>query len=232
MRVAIMQPYLFAYIGYFQLLHAVDLFVFHDDVQWIKGGWINRNRILLDGKPLRWTLPIAKRGSFDLINQCEVADLKDGRDRILRQIQNAYKGTPFFFDVMPLVKDVINQPERNIAIFIQNSVDRLGEYLGLSTELVMSSTLGIDSSLKGQERVIEICSKLGANEYINAPGGVGLYDKKDFKTAGIGLSFLQPEVIEYPQFGKTFVPNLSIIDALMFNSVASVREMLEAFTLI
>jgi len=231
MRVAIMQPYLFPYVGYFQLIHAVDLFVLHDDVQWIKGGWINRNQILLDCRPLRWTLPIAKKGSRDLINQCEMAELSDGRDRILRQIRNAYRPAPFFPEVISLVTDVINQQERNVAMYILNSLERLGEYLGFTTELVMSSTVEKDDSLKGQERVIAICSALGATEYINPPGGVALYDKNDFRKAGIRLAFLQPGRVEYPQFGKAFVPNLSIIDALMFNSVEAVRQMLNLYTL-
>lgn len=232
MRVALMQPYLFPYLGYFQLIYAVDLFVLHDDVQWIKGGWINRNQVLLDGRPLRWTLPIAKKNSCDLINQCDVAEPADGRGRILRQIRNAYRRAPFFHEVMILVTDVINQAERNVAKYILNSLERLSDYLELSTRLIMSSTLKIDDSLKGQERVIAICSMLGATEYINPSGGVTLYDKKDFKKVGIDLYFLQSEKIEYPQFGNAFVPNLSIIDILMFNSVESVRNLLKLFTLI
>ena len=231
MRVAIMQPYLFPYVGYFQLIQAVDLFVLHDDVQWIKGGWINRNQILLDGRPLRWTLPIAQKNSCDLINQCEVAELSDGRGRILRQIRNAYRRAPFFSEVMPLVTDIINQAELNVAKCILNSLERLSDYLALSTKLIMSSAIIKDDTLKGQERVIAICSTLGATEYINPPGGVALYKKNDFRKTGIDLYFLQSKRIEYRQFGNAFVPNLSIIDALMFNSVESVRKMLKLFTL-
>lgn len=232
MRIGIMQPYLFPYIGYFQLIRSVDLFVLHDDVQWIKGGWINRNRILLDGSPLLWTLPITKKSSYELINQCEVAKIGDGGGRILRQIRNAYSRAPFFDDVMPVVRDVINQAEKNVALYVRNSLERLVEYFGLSTELVMSSKVKKNEVLKGQDRVIAICSALGASEYINPPGGVALYDKKDFRKAGIGLAFLQPGKIEYQQFGETFVPNLSIIDVMMFNSVEAVRQMLTNFTLI
>lgn len=232
MRVAIMQPYLFPYVGYFQLIHAVDLFVLHDDVQWLKGGWINRNQILLDGRPLRWTMPVAKKNSHDLINQCMMAELSDGRGRILRQIHNAYRRAPFFHEVMPLVTDVINQAERNVAKYIFNSLERLSEYLELSTKLIMSSAVKKDDFLKGQERVIAICSTLGATEYINPPGGVALYDKEAFRKKGIELYFLQPGKIEYQQFGNAFVPNLSIIDTLMFNSVESVRKILRIFRLI
>ena len=160
MRIAIMQPYLFPYVGYFQLIHAVDLFVLHDDVQWVKGGWINRNRILLEGRPLRWTLPIAKNKSCDLINQCEVAEPDNGKGRILRQIRNAYRRAPFFPEVMPLVTDVINQPERNVAKYILNSLKRLGEYLGLSTELVMSSTLKKTTPSKGRSELLQCARRL------------------------------------------------------------------------
>jgi hypothetical protein len=231
MRVGIMQPYLLPYIGYFQLIYAVDLFVLHDDVQWIKGGWINRNQILLEGKPLRWTLPISKKSSSALINQCKVAEHTDDKKHILRQIRNAYSRAPFFSEIMPMVTDIINYPEKNVAKYILNSLKRLADYLGLSTKLVMSSALKKDDSLKGQERVISMCSMLGATEYVNPIGGVSLYRKEDFKKAGIDLYFLQSGNIEYPQFGDAFVPSLSVIDALMFNSVVSVRKMLSIFIL-
>lgn len=232
MKIAIMQPYLFPYLGYFQLIHSVDVFVLHDDVQWIKGGWINRNRILLQGKPLRWTLPIAKKNSTDLIKRCEVAAISDGKKRILRQVENAYKRAPYFSDVISLVTNIINHPEKNVAIYIRNSIDRIVEYMQIEVQLLMSSSLNIDGAIKGQERVINICSVLGAKTYINPPGGVELYDKKEFKKAGIDLNFLSPGNIFYQQFDNAFVPNLSVIDALMFNSNESIRKMLSIYTLI
>jgi hypothetical protein len=232
MRVAIMQPYLFPYIGYFQLINAVDIFILHDDVQWIKGGWINRNEILLAGRSLRWTLPVSKKNSYSLINQCKVNELPDSRGRILRQIQNAYIRAPLFNKVMPLVTVAINQDEKNIAKYILNSLKQICNYLGISTKLIMSSALEKDNSLKAEDRVIEICSKLHATEYINPSGGIALYEKKNFKQAGIDLYFLKPGKIEYKQFDNTFVPSLSIIDVLMFNDIDSVNNILKSCTLI
>ncbi len=232
MQVAVMQPYLFPYIGYFQLLSMVDVFVLHDDVQWIKGGWINRNQILLDGKTHLWTLPVVKESSYDLINQCEVIDIPREKNKILGKIHTAYSHAPLFFEVMPLVENIFNQSERNIAKYILFSLKQLAQYLGISTKLVMSSELQKDNSLKGQERVIEICSVIGASVYVNPHGGIDLYDKKDFKDAGIDLRFLRPQVIHYQQGGNESVPGLSIIDVLMFNSVDSIRKMFRQFTLI
>ena len=227
-----MQPYLFPYIGYFQLIKAVDLFVLHDDVQWIKGGWINRNQILVEGRAMRWTLPVSKTSSLNLINECEVADLAGSRCRILRQIQNAYRRAPFFAEVMPLITDIINQQEKNVAKYVLNSLEKLSSYMGMSTKLTMSSVLEKDDSSKGQERVIAICATLGADEYVNPIGGAELYCKDRFKESGIDLYFLQPGEIEYKQYGDSFVSNLSIIDVLMFNSLESIHEMLNLYALI
>lgn len=231
MKLGIMQPYLFPYIGYFQLIQATDVFVLHDDVQWIKGGWINRNRILIEGKLALWTLPVAKKKSDALINQCELADDMKGRIKIVRQIQNAYRQAPFFSAVMPLVEAIFKQPEKDVVKYIRYSLEQLITYMGLTTQLVMSSKISKDNSLKAQARVISICTALGADEYINPPGGVELYDHHDFARSGIALNFLQPGEISYPQLGNAFVPNLSIIDVLMFNSVESVRSLLKEFTL-
>lgn len=227
-----MQPYLFPYIGYFQLIYAVDLFVFHDDVQWIKGGWINRNYILLNHRPLRWTLPVKKKSSYDLINQCKVVELPNVKHHIVRQIENAYQRAPFFTKVMPIVTDIITQEEKNVAQYILYSFKRLNDYLNLSFKYAFSSELQKSDILKGQDRVISICKAIHATEYINPLGGFSLYNKEYFKKAGISLCFLQPNPIKYQQLGKGFTPNLSIIDVLMFNSVDAIRNMLNSYKLI
>jgi hypothetical protein len=232
MQVALMQPYLFPYIGYFQLINAVDTFVLHDDVQWIKGGWINRNQILLDGEPHLCTLPVVKKSSYDLINQCKVTDIPREKKKILGKIQSAYSNAPFFLEVMPIVKDVFSQSENNIAKYVLYSLKKIIQYLDVPTNLVMSSELQKDDHLKGQSRVIEICSQIGAVLYVNPPGGVGLYDKNKFKEAGIDLYFLKSNKIQYQQSSTEFVSNLSIIDVLMFNSTESVQEILKQFTLV
>ena len=232
MNVAVMQPYLFPYIGYFQLMASADRFVIHDDVQYIKGGWINRNRILSDGVP-RWiTLPVA-RGTHPLtIHQRSYAPGPEGPSRFLRRLEAAYRPAPNFAETFELVRALLLHEDRNVASFNVQALRGIADSIGITTQFVVSSEMTKDDSLKGEARVIAICEALGAETYVNPIGGIALYDHARFAEHGIQLAFLRPEPRAYRQLGTGFVPGLSIIDVLMFNDAATVREVLEEFTLI
>jgi hypothetical protein len=232
MKIAIMQPYLFPYIGYFQLLNSVDKFILHDDVQWIKGGWINRNRILLNGEARLITLSVKKRSAYDLINQFEISEEHNNRIKFLNKIKAAYSKSPFYKKIIPMLEKIILNKESNLAKYIKNSLEELKLYLGIDTPIYFSSSLKKNNKLKGQDRIIEICKVMKATTYINPIGGLTLYDKKIFKTNGITLHFLKPNSIIYSQFNNNFIQNLSIIDVLMFNDKSEVQKMLKEFTLI
>lgn len=231
MKIAVMQPYLFPYIGYFQLMRAVDKFVILDDVTYIKSGWINRNRILANRKVLLFTVPIAAASSNKLIQDLEIAEQRNWRDKLLKTIALAYKKAPCFEVVYPLIERIIRYPGRLLADYLVNSLTHLHRHLGLKTELVMCSRHYRNPSLRGQERILDICHRENAHEYINAPGGTTLYSASDFAGAGITLRFLRPRAIQYRQFGDEFVAWLSIIDVLMFNPLEQVRDYLNEFEL-
>lgn len=232
MRLAIMQPYLFPYIGYFQLIAAVDAFVIHDDVQFIKGGWINRNRILLNGKPAYITLPVAKGESGLDINQRYFRPgekFTQDKAALLRQIEGAYRMAPHFPETIELVRECFKCSATNVAAFVANLVGIVCEHLDIRTPLTRSSALDKDERLAGQDRVIAINKLLGASEYMNPSGGSRLYDKKYFSENGLTLKFVRPQEIAYPQFDAPFVPSLSIVDILMFNSLEAARHLLTKF---
>ncbi len=230
--IAIMQPYLFPYLGYFQLLNSVDLFVLYDDVQYMKGGWINRNRILEKNSPSYLTFPIKKDSTYLNINERSFSELSDMEKRkVLRRIEAAYKDAPHFTETYGILTRFLDREYKNAAEDIRLSFQMIQEYLGLPVNFVFSSTLKDTIGLKGLERVLTICRSLNADVYINAPGGASLYSKEAFLAQGISLQFIQPDPIVYEQFAPDFVPNLSIIDVLMFNSVGDIREMLNQFTL-
>lgn len=232
MKLGIMQPYFMPYIGYWQLMNAVDKYVIYDDVNFIKGGWINRNRILVNGQPKYFNLPMIGASSLKKINEVGVNNDVKLIGKNLRAIEGAYGKAPFFDMVLPIVKDIVYCNKENIAEYIAYSFKIINEYLGISTELLVSSALEKDCGLRAQDKVLAICKLLGATEYYNAIGGQELYSFSDFAEQGIQLRFLKTNNIEYEQFGGKFQENLSIIDVMMFNSREKIKEMLSEFEVI
>lgn len=229
MRAAIMQPYFFPYIGYFQLIHAVDIFVIYDDVSYIKQGWVNRNRILERGKPVYFTLYTQGASSYKLINEVLVGH---NAEKLIKTLKHNYKKAPFFQTMMPLIESLLRYEEKNLALFLTHSLKGICEYLMIDTEILLSSQIRKDSSLRKGQRLIEICRTLGCNEYINTIGGRLLYQTEEFNKSGIRLSFLEPGQINYSQFDNEFVSFLSILDVMMFNAKSDICSMLDCFELV
>jgi hypothetical protein len=229
MKIAIMQPYLFPYIGYFQLMNIVDKYVIYDDVNYIKGGWVNRNNILLGGQKHLFTIRLEKPSPNKLINEILI---KDDFHKILKKIQYSYHGAPFFKQVYFLIEEIFSFPEKNLSVFITNSIRCLSEYLGIKTDFIISHTLNKNSNLKNQEKVINICEILNADTYINPIGGQELYRKADFSLHNINLKFLKTKPIIYQQSIIEFIPSLSIIDVMMFNSPIEIQIILNQYELV
>lgn len=229
MRAAIMQPYFFPYIGYFQLIHAVDKFVIYDDVKYIKQGWINRNRILERGKPTYFTLHMQGASSNKLISEISVGY---NAEKLIKTLQHNYKKAPFFQTTIPLIESILYDKEKNLALFLANSLRAVCKYLMIDTEIMLSSQIKKDASLKKGKRLIDICKTIGCDVYINTIGGRLLYQTDEFWKAGIKLNFLKPCQISYCQFDNEFVPWLSIIDVMMFNANNDICNMLNCFELI
>lgn len=227
MKLAIMQPYFFPYIGYFQLIAAVDLFVVYDNIKYTKKGWINRNRLLRNGQDATFTLPL-KSGSDSLdIRERELAD-DFNRGKLLNQFRGAYQRAPYFAETFPLVEEIVRHEEKNLFRFLHRALVKTCGHLGLATPFRISSEIPIDHRLQNQDKVLAICEALHADTYVNAIGGLDLYSRDAFRTRGIELKFIRSKPIEYPQFGGPFVPWLSIVDVMMFNSLAAIREWIES----
>ncbi|MDD5157882.1 WbqC family protein [Sulfurimonas sp.] len=233
MTLAIMQPYLFPYIGYWQLINIVDTFVVYDNIQFSKSGWFNRNNILLNGKKTLFSMPLRKDSdSLDVVDRFISDEAQNQINKILSQIQSGYNKAPYFKDVFPLVKNIFMYDEKNLFKYIHNSIVEVCTYLDIDTHIIISSAIDIDHSLKSQEKVIALNKTLGSSQYINPIGGTVLYNADTFKNENIKLKFLESEVPEYKQFNNEFIPYLSIIDVLMFNSKEDVKLMLKRYKLI
>lgn len=232
MKVGIMQPYFVPYIGYWQLMNAVDKYVIYDDVNFIKSGWINRNRILLNQETKYLNIPMIGASSFKLINEVEINQDQKLIKKTIRTIENAYSKAPYYKIVSPMIAEILNCGKNNLASYITKSFEIICDYLEIHTELILSSTLAKDNNLRSQDKVIAICKLLGGKEYYNAIGGKNLYEKKSFEREGIQLNFLETNEIVYQQFNHEFIPNLSIIDVMMFNDKETIKKMLTMFKLV
>lgn len=231
MKLGIMQPYFLPYIGYFQLLNAVDKYVIYDNIQYTKKGWINRNRILKNGKDLMITIPLEKDSDYLDVKERSLSVGFD-KKKLLNQIRESYRKAPYFEQTIPLIERIVNFDDNNLFHYIDNSVREICRYLEINTEIIISSSLGIDHSLKGQDKVIAICKELKATDYYNAIGGQELYSPEEFKKENINLHFISSSPIEYKQFSNEFVPWLSILDVMMFNSLEDIHRILDNYELI
>lgn len=226
-----MQPYFLPYLGYFQLMNAVDEFVIYDNIKYTKKGWINRNRFLLNEKDELFSVAL-KKGSDSLdVREREISPIFE-RDKLLNQFKSAYVKAPYFESAMSVISKIILFQENNLFEYIFNSIKIICIYLNIQTKIIISSTIRIDhSNLKAQDKVIAICKELKSDTYINPIGGLELYNKEVFDKNEVKLYFLKMEDVKYTQFGQNFIPNLSILDVLMFNSKEQVTDYLSKFNL-
>jgi hypothetical protein len=229
-RIAIMQPYFLPYLGYWQLMNCVDTFVVYDDIQFTKKGWIHRNRFLQNGRDQMFSLPLKKDSDYLDVVQRTLADSWDTeKHKLLRRIAAAYQKAPNVAEGLSVLEQCLQYPDQNLFEFILHSISLLKDRLGIAAELVVSSQLGDTSHFKGQERVLEICRALSATDYINPIGGLDLYQPDVFARHGINLSFHRIGEVRYPQPQPEFLPNLSIVDMLMFVGVSGVKDELDNF---
>lgn len=229
MKIGIMQPYFLPYIGYWQLMGAVDKYVILDDVNYIKRGWINRNRILLNGKDYLFTLPLVKADAFKHINENRLADIPSSLEKT---IEMAYRKAPHFGEIMPLVDELLNNDEKNLAKFVGYSIVRVSEHLGIVPKFYYASEIEHDPNLKAQDMILDIVKRLGGDFYYNALGGQDLYDRSRFEAEGVSLGFVKPVLRPYAQFRNEFVPGLSILDMMMFCDRQQLCEQLRSFEIV
>ena len=235
MKIALMQPYFLPYIGYFQLVNAVDKFIFFDDAAFIKKGWIHRNNILLNGRRHRFTIPIRNMSSFTPIRSTMISENPRFWQRKLSEtFRHAYHKAPFFEVIFPKVDEILrgakNRPIADVAI---DSIQMVLDYIGTEHTLMRSSERSYNNSqLELSERVVDICQKEGGTTYINAIGGQSFFDKPYFNQWDIQIQFLKPNLRNYAQSLPEFIAGLSILDVLMYNNPMTIKAMLGDYKLL
>jgi hypothetical protein len=244
MKIALMQPYFMPYLGYFQLINAVDKFIFFDDAHFIKQGWINRNNILLNKEKHRFCLPIKSISSNKKINETYIAESPiNWETALLKKIDYAYHKAPFFEVIYPKIEKIVLSATKSrtlagrgsaghsIADVSINSIEQILDYVGVKKTLIRSAGRYDNSTLKLTAKVIDICEKEGASIYVNAVGGQNLFQRECFKAHNIDLLFIKPKLKMYPHFAPDFVGGLSILDVLMHNNPTEIRAMLDDYSL-
>lgn len=224
------QPYFIPYIGYWQLINNADVFIICDDYNFIKGGWIHRNRLLNGSEPIYCNLTLDKASQNKMINETFIKEMDFSKQ--LRGIECSYHKAPNFEEGYALMERIFACQDPNLAGFLANSIQVIADYLGMKTRFVKSSSLEGNSLLKREFRIYDFCERLGADTYVNAIGGTELYHAEEFAAHGLNLKFLKTNDIRYKQFDNDFVENLSILDVIMFNTKEEVRRMLGAFELV
>jgi hypothetical protein len=210
-------------------MHEADQFIVYDNIEYAKKGWINRNRFLLNGKDEYFTLPLKKDSDYLDIRDRRLADTWEvEKGKLLNRVSGAYRKAPYFENGFSLLKDCLNYHEQNLFQFIYHSLNLVKDFLEITTPLIVSSTIEADHSLKSEDRVLDICKARGATRYINPIGGLELYSSQRFATKGIELQFIKSTEVQYPQGSNEFVPWLSILDVLMFNSQQEARHMVRS----
>ena len=180
MKLGIMQPYFLPYLGYWQLMNAVDTYIVYDDVNYIKRGRINRNNILINGESKTINLILKEASQNKHINEIFIDNNEVQKRKLLSKIQMAYSKAPYFSVVFPMIEQIFLQHEENLAKYLYNSFQIIAGYLNIQTKIILSSSLNKDCSLKGKYKIVSICKLLGADEYYNSVGGMELYDKDEF----------------------------------------------------
>ncbi len=232
MKIAIMQPYVFPYIGYFQLIHSVDKFIFLDNVNFIKKGWINRNRIIVNDNEHYFTIPCISVSQNKRICDTLIDWESDFLEKFIKTLQYNYKHSPYFEDVIEIIDIVFQQKPRTISELAIASILEFCKYVGLECEFkVASDQTNYQTDLKSADRLIDIAKKENCSIYINAIGGIDLYSKEYFEKKSLKLYFLKTELIE--NFDQNYYISFhSIIDLAMYNSPNKIAIYLEQYELI
>lgn len=234
-KVAIMQPYFFPYLGYLSLIKHTDTFILFDTVQFIRHGWIERNRVLKQGEGwLYIKVPLVKAPRETLIKDSYIDNAQQWKDKIIAQLQPYKKIAPYYSQTMAVVEDVLDGEFDSIVALNKSALEKICAYLDIERPILTFSEmdLPIKQAAAPDEWALHICEAMdGVDEYWNPPGGESFFDRSKYDKAGIKLVFQKVQIREYDQ-KRQFEPGLSILDVMMFNSPEEINKMLDDYELL
>jgi hypothetical protein len=229
MKLAIMQPYFLPYIGYFQLINYADVFVIYDDVSFIKGGWINKNRFKINSINKQLSLPLIAASSNKVINEIRISSSSRLMNKMLKTFQENYRKCPHYSDINDLLSISIPFYEELLVNYLKRQIEWVCSYLEIKTKILLSSDLGIERELEASDRIIQICKKLNADTYVNPIGGRSLYNSEHFIDRKIKLEFLESIPVTLNRSLLSEEGRLSILELLMYKSKEEIKNDLSLF---
>lgn len=230
MILGIMQPYFMPYLGYFSLIKQVDHFILFDTPQFIRHGWIERNKVLkLNGEPFYIKVPLVKHKRTEPIINININNSMAWQDKLFAQLTHYKKQAPFYKNTIELLKSILEYKTDSITKLNEFALFKINAYLGINTTITVCSEMDLDipKTLEPDEYALHICKALGANSYINPIGGRTFFNTKKYTSAQVEIKFLEQLPTPYQQFTNKFVPFLSIVDVMMFNSRADINSMMD-----
>jgi hypothetical protein len=230
MKLAAMQPYFFPYLGQFDLLNRADIWIAYDPAQYIRHGWVNRNRVLHPESGWHYiVVPLQKHTHEVVINQMKIAS-SDWKTEIFKRLQHYHMDAPFYRPTIHFLQDVLSTEETNLSKLNVALFRATATMLGIHTPIFVFSEMELSLSSSGpQNLALELCRAVGATEYINPPGGVHLYSPEEFAKYGILLTIQSFSPMVYSCGRFEFIPSLSIIDVMMWNSSEEIKYYLDTF---
>lgn len=230
MKLGIMQPYPFPYIGYFELIARVDRWIAFDVVQYNRHSWMNRNRILHPAHGWQYfTIPVRKAAHGTRLTAVSVADRDEAERRILAQLDHYRRRAPYHGVVTDIVRDTFSRTRSDGLVALSlASLAAVTERLGIpfAAERCSALELALDDVEHAGQWALRIASALGASEYLNPPGGRELFRDDEWRAAGIRLSFTRMNQLRYDCKPYAFHENLSILDVLMWCSLGEINAYL------
>jgi hypothetical protein len=235
MKLAAMQPYYFPYLGYFGLIKHSDMFIIGDNVQFMKGGWIARNRVLKQDDGWQYIgVPLAKHPMKTMIKDVKICDSEPWQEKIFKQLVHYKRNAPYYEVVIRFLQNTFSYCTESISDLNTHSLAEVCKYIGIPYKGIAFTKMdcSIESADAPDEWALNICKAIGADTYINPPGGIEFYDRKKYTEAGVTLQFLKINLRPYNQGRESFEEGLSIIDVMMFNSPQEIQKMLDDYELL
>jgi hypothetical protein len=235
MKLAIMQPYFFPYLGYFGLIKHSDRFIIFEIVQFMRHGWIERNRILKVGEGWQYIrAPLAKHSQKTAIKEVRINNNELWQNKILQQLVHYKHRSPYYKEVIGFLENALSFKTDSITELNAHLLAETCKYIGISfcREIFSEMNIAIEKASAADEWAINICKALAADTYINPPGGMDIFDRGKYVRANINLQFLKVNLKPYKQWGGTFEKALSIIDVMMFNKPEEIQAMLDDYQIL
>lgn len=226
-----MQPYFFPYIGYWQLIHAVDLYVVADNVHYIKHHWINFNRILGEkDQPHYFGIEISHASCNHLISETKRVVNRKQAEYLCRVLKFYYSKAPYYNEAMEVIKPILLDEEPDLTRYLTNQLRVISKYLGIKTEIKLLSEVTPRWDCRAPEVIRRTCEHFGHTTFTSSINGNIYYTKDAFREMGVNLEFLvRNDDIRYKQRSDEFVPDLSIIDMMMYCSREELHDMLDRY---